>query len=269
MSRWEAPLAETNRCLYCEGSFVEQVNWTWTFGLSEEKLLCPDCEGKLIEIKEIGCEMCGRPVEKKGHEFVNSDVKLPARFVSKPTILCRDCVRWKEEAQGEGRSVQQRSLYVYNDYLQEVIARFKYRGDAKLATLFLKKLKVLARPLGKVDVVTVVPLSEERLWERGFNQAELLAEAFECEEVLARQGIYAKQSKRDRRERMAALEGAFRLSEEGGRIDWCGKRVLIIDDIYTTGATLRAAASVFYEHGVSGVCAVTVARAIGSLKNKG
>jgi len=249
--------------------FMEQVNWTWAWGLSEEKFLCPDCEGQLMKITAIGCEMCGRPVEEAGHAFVDAEVKLGAKFVLKPTMLCRDCLRWKEESHGEERSVQQRSLYVYNDYLQEVIARFKYRGDAALATLFLEKLKQVARSLGKVDLVTVVPLSEERLWERGFNQAELLAGGFEYQSVLVRQEGAAKQSKRDRRKRMEGLQGAFRLSEEGKKMDWCGKRVLIIDDIYTTGATLRAAASVFYEHGASGVFAVTVARATGRLKNKG
>ncbi len=248
---------------------MEEVNWTWALGLPEEKVLCPDCEGKLVNINEVGCEMCGRQVEKADHDFVDASVKLPATFVKEPVTLCRDCAKWKEAEKGEDRSVQQRSLYVYNDFLQEVMAQYKYRGDATLATLFSKKLKRLTRPLGKIDVVTVVPLSEERLWERGFNQAELLAGEFACCDVLQRRGETAKQSKRDRRERIAALQGAFRLSVEGEKWHWAGKRVLIIDDIYTTGATLRSASTVLYEAGAEKVFAVTVARATGALKNNG
>ncbi|WP_416147317.1 ComF family protein [Salipaludibacillus sp. HK11] len=271
MSRWGETLSETKRCLYCDTSFMEEVNWTWALGLSEEKLLCPSCDAKVVPIRAIGCEMCGRQVEKEDHDFVDSGVNLPATFRIKPSVLCRDCLRWKEEGQVGNRSVQQRSLYVYNDFLQEVMARFKYRGDAELATLFSQKLKGLVQSLGKLDAVTVIPLAGERLWERGFNQAALLAGELWYRDVLVRVGVSEKQSKRGRRERMSALQGVFRLSDEGGAVDWAGKRIVIVDDIYTTGATLRAAATVLYEAGALEVLAVTVARATGAvmLKNKG
>ncbi|PYZ92780.1 hypothetical protein CR194_14095 [Salipaludibacillus keqinensis] len=266
MTSWRDHLSETNRCLYCHEVFSGEVNWTWALGLSEEKLLCPACEGKLEEIKETGCDMCGRPVEQEGHEFVDSTVKRSASFVSKPQFLCRDCSRWGEEDRWKNHSLKHRALYSYNDFLQEVMATFKYRGDAEIATLFSGKLKKLAKSAGRIDVVTVIPLADDRLWERGFNQAELLAGAFRVRHLLVRTVSTEKQSKRDRRGRMAALEGAFRMSEEGERLELSGKRVLIVDDIYTTGSTLRSAASVMYEAGAVEVLAVTVARATGKLK---
>ncbi|MFD1639486.1 ComF family protein [Evansella tamaricis] len=72
-----------------------------------------------------------------------------------------------------------------------------------------------------------------------------------------------KQSKRGREERIASLEGAFQLAELAGGGCLKGKRVLIVDDIYTTGATIRSAAGVLYAGGAAEVCAVTVARSVG------
>ncbi|SES30298.1 ComF family protein [Salipaludibacillus aurantiacus] len=273
-------LSHTNRCLYCDTPFHEEISWRWAFGLTENQLLCPPCQNKLESITTIGCSMCGRPSVKKtgGSDpkgsappeigFVDPSVRLPNMFVKHPDVLCLDCKRWKDTGIWADHPLQHRALYVYNAHLQEVIARYKYRGDAKLSELFSGKLKKLTRSLGKIDTVTVIPLQEERLWERGFNQAELLAESFPVQHVLERTSSSDKQSKRDRSGRIAALKGAFSLSSAARQTDWQDKRVLIVDDIYTTGATLRAAAEVFYTEGASHVFTVTVARATGKIKRE-
>lgn len=269
--RWRDVVEATNRCVYCFERFHEDVSWSWMLGMKQASVLCPRCEGKMVQIDEISCEMCGRPSNrpsggKKDDIYIQSKVSLPPLFVTMPEHHCSDCLKWDNKDEEGNTTVQHRALYVYNSFMQEMIAKFKYRGDVEIAQLFSGKLKKLSRQLGEIDVVTVIPLKEDRLWERGFNQAALLAKEFALTEVLERTGTSEKQSKRDRQGRIEALEGAFCLSEKGKNIVWNGKRILIIDDIYTTGATVHAAARQFYIHGALEVFAITIARAEGSLK---
>jgi len=142
---------------------------------------------------------------------------------------------------------------------------FKYRGRA-----------VLAEPLGElmatyweqhpmpVDSVAPVPLHAARLRERGYNQAALLA----CEmarrtglavedHTLIRQRATASQVKLDARKRRENVRDAFYCSGD----DLAGKRVLLIDDVCTTGATLEACAVALYAGGARSVQALTLARA--------
>lgn len=259
--QWRDHVQASNRCVYCLERFHEDVSWSWMVGVTKENILCPDCTANMMRITEISCEMCGRSAS-------SNEGSLTASFTAKPEKLCQDCLTWEKYDSEEGVSmpVQHRALYTYTPFLQEIIARFKYRGDAEIARLFSGDLQKASKRLGKVEIVTVIPLMEERLWERGFNQGLLLAEQFPCVELLERTGATDKQSKRSRQERIEALDGVFRLSEKGKQFSLKSKRILLIDDIYTTGATLHAAARVFYSNGAKEVFALTIARATGSLK---
>ncbi|WP_147421978.1 ComF family protein [Salipaludibacillus neizhouensis] len=254
---WREHVQANNRCVYCLERFHEDVSWSWLLGITQESILCPDCAEKLERITDISCEMCGRPALSK-------EESRHASFKAEPEKQCHDCLLWK--GKGGIMPVQHRALYTYTPFLQEVIARFKYRGDAEIARLFSGDLKKASRELGHIDIVTVIPLMEERLWERGFNQGLLLAEKFPYVELLERTGAAEKQSKRHRQARIEALDGVFQLTEKGMNVSYDGKRILLIDDIYTTGATLHAAASVFYTNGAKEIFGLTVARATGSLK---
>lgn len=240
----------------------------------------------------ICCNMCGRPIKRKEEisEATNSKdkhnlttgakrrplmaspsptatIKLPPLFIKSPCHLCFDCQLWKTAPFSSKYPVQHRSLYTYNLFMQELLTKFKYRGDAKLADLFTDELKALTTSIGRIDCVTVIPLTEERLWERGFNQSALLAQAFPWEQLLQRKGSAGKQSKRGRKSRLAVFhDRIFELTKEARERVWKDKCILIIDDIYTTGATIRTAAELFYRKGAADVFSVTVARAVGQFK---
>lgn len=116
----------------------------------------------------------------------------------------------------------------------------------------------------RFDAVVPVPLHPARERERGFNQARLLAQivarrtAVPLREMLARTRYTTTQTAHDRAERMQNLQGAFRLRE---KMDVRGLRVLLIDDVLTTGSTLSECARVLKEGGATTVYAATAARA--------
>jgi ComF family protein len=114
------------------------------------------------------------------------------------------------------------------------------------------------------DVIVSVPLHPTRQRERGFNQAQLLAELLSarisvpCKLVLERIRYTTTQTALDRAERMENLHNAFRLRKNA---DVRGLNVLLIDDVLTTGSTLSECARVLKRAGANCVYAATAARA--------
>jgi ComF family protein len=115
-----------------------------------------------------------------------------------------------------------------------------------------------------VDVIVPVPLHADRLRERGYNQAALLAREMGGrlgiavdEKALLRRRPTAPQAKLDAKQRKDNVRDAFHCSSDA----LADKRVLLIDDVCTTGATLDACAIALYESGARSVQALTLARA--------
>ncbi|MDN4526120.1 ComF family protein [Fictibacillus fluitans] len=236
-----------NYCVYCHEAFFEPVSWQFIAGLSESLSFCEECSSSFEAINGECCRMCGRSFRL-----------FPEQYRQKQ--CCTDCVRWEEHEEWSGVLTKNRSLYVYNDFLRKVISTLKYRGDAELVqglkTPFCKLYKKEFR--GKM--IVPVPLSEERHYERGFNQARLMAELLGGEIVSPLERVIheKKQSKKSRKERLNIQENIFQASKEAGKVK--GKSILLIDDVYTTGATIRQAAKVLREAGALEVSSMTVGR---------
>ena len=144
---------------------------------------------------------------------------------------------------------------MYNDFLKEIIARYKFRGDYILAKAFSLFIKERLKDK-HFDYLVPIPLSGERLYERGFNQsAALIHEAgYTAKELLQR--IHSeKQSKKSRQERIHQKQ-VFELLPA----DIKNKSILLIDDIYTTGSTLYHAAKVLKTGGAASIYSLTLAR---------
>jgi ComF family protein len=158
-----------------------------------------------------------------------------------------------------------RSVVYFEGVLRQAMHWFKYRGRAVLAEplggLMAEYWKQHGEP---IDVVVPVPLHAARLRERGYNQAALLAREMARrvglvvdEQVLLRRRATASQVKLNADQRKENVRAAFCCSSDA----LAGKRVLLIDDVCTTGATLEACAIALREGGVHSVRALTLARA--------
>ncbi|WP_071393498.1 ComF family protein [Bacillus tuaregi] len=244
-------------CLVCFSEIIPQMGWNDLIATVKVQTICPSCKERWEEIRGETCRICGRPLEQLESRFIVGD-------------CCNDCVRWEEEPKWKGCLKKNHSIYHYNAFLQEVLARYKFRGDYILARLFTEQL--LQKLAGQsYDLLVPIPLSPERLQERGFNQAEaLLKEAgLPAAHILTR--IHGeKQSKKSRSERIHA-EQVFQLTEqtipvgEGSEQPQLiptvqGKNIILIDDVYTTGSTLRHAAKVLTVHGAASISSITIAR---------
>ncbi|MHC0037869.1 ComF family protein [Pseudoneobacillus sp. C159] len=216
------------------------MSWIDLIKKSGEEMLCSECLERLERIEGERCEICFRPLE----------LLEPRYRVGK---ICLDCCRWEEDNDYKGILNKNYSLYVYNEFLKEIIAKFKYRGDYALAKIFAKDIKKLIKE-SNPDLIIPIPLSNERLEERGFNQAEALITEAQVPLTKALTRFHSeKQSKKSRQERIH-LPQVFQTT-----IDISGK-VILVDDIYTTGSTLRHAARALKEAGATEIIAITVAR---------
>ena len=201
---------------------------------------CGPCWNALAKITSPKCPSCAIPVPVAG--------ALCIECLADPLPLAW-CEAWGE----------------YRDGLARLLQALKFRRhdflDDALASLMEESIR--ARDIG-FDAVVGVPMQRRKERRRGYNQAELLARALArridapCDmTLLAPRGERAAQSTLARRERALNVRGAFVASERAK-----GRSVLIVDDICTTAATLRACASALVEAGAARVCAVAVARAL-------
>jgi competence protein ComFC len=157
------------------------------------------------------------------------------------------------------------STAVFDGTIRKAIHELKYSRQRGFAEVLGKRLVNALCDLGwPVTALTAVPLHENRIKERGFNQAALLADYVAMElsipfhaNMVRRVRDTRQQVGLNARERQSNVNGAFEADQTIVR----GQKVVIIDDVYTTGATLRACASALREAGAIQVWALTVASA--------
>ncbi len=212
------------RCVGCgnEGSFV-----------------CACCEASLPRLTSPLCSSCGQPL-------AGSD-------------RCPQCRTWRPETDGI------RSPFAFDGVLRQAIYQFKYGH-----------FKALAAPLGQllgsylqkeplpVDVVVPVPLHSSRERDRGYNQAALLAAELgrECGLPVVGDCLVRLRHTRPQVRTAGALERQHNLAGAFGCLDQRleGQRVLLVDDVCTTGATLSSCAAALKKAGASLVWGLALAR---------
>lgn len=200
------------------------------------------------------CPFCGK-VLNKGEEGV--------------CALCPTILPWTEES--NSKTVNHCAVCLsplwYRDSVPDAIERYKFDGGREHAKLFGMLIAQCLgdRWHGPVDVITWAPLSKERFQERGYDQAELLArrvgELAGIPVVPALEKIEQTETQsqlEDDEERRANVAGAYRALPG---TDLSGKRLVLVDDIVTSGATLAECAARLREAGAASVVALTFARA--------
>lgn len=184
---------------------------------------------------------------------------------SRGPVLCRTC-RFALVARPAPRAPGDIVVVTgYTGRVRDVLLGLKYQNRRPVAAHVAGLLAGrLGRTADDVDVVTWAPTSARRRHDRGFDQAELIARAvaahlgLPCRRLLERDGANEPQTGRSRRDRLAGP--AFRASPKVA-----GRRVLVIDDIVTTGATLQSAAAALQRAGARHVGLAAVAATPGCL----
>ncbi len=211
--------------------------------------LCETCVASFRRIALPICRSCGQTL------------LLPAE-PSENEPVCRDCA--------EGRFAFQfaRSFGVYEGALARAIVLIKYERIEPLGSFFAAPLLELVRiepRLLAADVVVPVPLHRQSRRDRGYNQVDLFARPLAHRLRLPYRPILLVRSRSrpqkhllSQEERWEAVRGAFAM-RPGGRVD--NLRVLLLDDVMTTGATLDACARALREAGAMSVLGLTIARA--------
>jgi ComF family protein len=203
---------------------------------------CVDCWRSLTFLPDVGCAQCRTPMEIAG-------------------MTCARCLATPPAHD------QVIAAVAYGDIAKSIALKFKYGRRIGLSRTIAGFLKGKAAHYPEALLIPV-PLHRRRLWSRGFNQSVLIAKDVSREnghhvalDVLKRTKATPMLGTLSARERAKAVRGAFSLSEDAKAI-CAGKTILLVDDIYTSGATANACAKLLKKAGAAHVHVMCWARVL-------
>lgn len=231
--------------------------------------ICEDCLASFAPIADPLCACCGRPQppapDQPAPTAASPQPTAPAPQTRAP--VCRLC---RAQTFAFARA---RNWAAYNESLTAAIMLLKYEEVTRLGDFFAARLAELHARLHdrdsaawRADVVVPVPLHADRRRERGYNQADMIARPLAKRLKLPfRPYLLARTKPRparlvlSRTEHWESVRGAYTL-REGSRVDKL--RILLVDDVMTTGATLDSCSRALLKAGAAEVVALTVARVV-------
>lgn len=219
-----------HHCLLCEQP------------VADVQQFCQACFKKFRFVTEPRCQKCGLP--------------FPADVGQGET--CWDC------EQQPPAFTAARAVWLYDDAARAVILPFKHADRLEFSPRLVKYLFEQVQDwLPQLDMVIPIPLHWWRLWQRGYNQSAIVAMALAkmigktyAPEALRRRLATRSQGGLTRPERWANLRGVF--TAKASLIQ--GRRILLVDDVMTTGATLNSGAETLLKQGAKEVYALALAR---------
>lgn len=218
--------------------------------VDEPGSLCPPCWDAVTFLGAPACACCGTPFE-----YDAGDGALCAACIRRPPVYERA-----------------RAVLAYDDASRSMVLGFKHGDRTEAAPAFGRWLaRAGADLLAEADIIAPVPLHWTRFWRRRYNQSALLAQALAraarpirghlpvIPDLLVRRRRTPPQGGLGAAGRARNVRGAFRLKPKfQGRLR--GARVLLVDDVFTTGATVEACAGVLLRAGAGAVDVLTLAR---------
>jgi ComF family protein len=212
--------------------------------------ICEECLASFVRMQAVACTVCGRPLVGFG-----SAPEQP--------LLCPAC---QDHTYAFERA---RSFALYEGALVKAIVLLKFEQIQPLAGWFAQRLTEVVgneKEALAADVVVPVPLHHQREKERGYNQAALLSKPLAKMLRLPHKAVLLMRTRPrpdknilSLEERWESVRGAF-ATRPGSQVD--NQRVLLVDDVMTTGATLDACSRALREAGAKSVIGLTVARAV-------
>ena len=221
--------------------------------VSEQGLISASVWAGLDFISKPSCVRCGYPFEvlQQGNDDDSHNQ------------LCNECLDHEPEFETA------RSAIIYNDMARKLITGFKHADHLHILPSFLPWLITAGTDIWpKADMFIPVPLHPWRLIKRRYNQAAIIADALAkhmnrpCYKAVLKRVRYTRsQGHMSRSEREENMKNAFAVPDKKcALID--GKSVVLVDDVHTTGATVRSCAKILLESGASSVHIITIARAL-------
>ena len=205
----------------------------------DDEYLCDSCKAAVVVNDGTRrCEKCSRPLVAEERFCPTCTMGEPPRF---------------------DRAV---SAALYSGEMVKMIHRFKFGRQAEYAEYFGELLAKASADLPECDVIVPVPIRGDKIAERGYNQCDLLGKSLHSHtkvpvaNVLARLSSARDQVGLSGKERRECVRGTVRVID---RATVKGKRVLVVDDVLTTGATLSECARVLKAAGCTAVYGLTVA----------
>ncbi len=195
--------------------------------------ICPECRKKIKFIKEPRCKRCSKPINSHEAEF------------------CFDCSK-KTFSYEKGMA-----LCVYDKIMKTSITNFKYNNRREFADFYVDEIvDRFEREIMQInpDALIPIPIHSSKLKKRGFNQAELLAEKIGkrlnipvYSHILLRNRKTEAQKELNEKQRLKNLENAFIFCKNGVELN----KVILIDDIYTTGSTIEVCTKLLNNNNIS------------------
>ncbi len=202
-------------------------------------VLCPDCRDRTAVITDDYCTKCGTPLKES---------------------FCQSC------AEHDYVFSFSRSVYQYGDVIQALIHELKYQGFNSPAKFLAEGMQSYTKDnheYAGYDLVMSVPLHRVRKRERGYNQSELIARKLArsldipYSEPVQRKYYTQSQTLLSSEERKHNLKDAFR-----ARKNLQGKKIILVDDVFTTGSTVNEISKTLREAGASKIAVITASRAV-------
>lgn len=205
---------------------------------------CSFCEAKIQPNPEPYCMKCGRPMPVSGD-------------------ICDECRK------SDFYFSMARSACLYEGILKELIHLFKYRGKITLSKIFSRRMAELLKSnayiIDGIDLVTSVPMHRKQVMDRDFNHANVLAAriakkaGIRFADTLEKHRATRRQNELSREERLSNLAEAFRVRKDASL---GGLRLLLVDDVMTTGSTCSVCAKALLDAGCAEVRCLTLARGL-------
>lgn len=242
------------RCMACDRLFLNAERTpdraggeTEDFAVVMAPYFCSRCRNRWTRVTSPLCQRCGLVFKSRAGE----------------DHLCGRCL------DRPGHYTMARAAGIYDQSLRTAIHQLKFRGAAHLAEPLGRLLAGVFRKHwhpGEIDLIAPVPLHRRRFRHRGFNQAYLLVRRWRpaagCtidRELLIRARATASQRGLTRDQRRRNIKNAFAVRRPGRS---AGLRILLVDDVFTTGATADACARALVRDGARRVDVLTLARAL-------
>lgn len=206
----------------------------------KEQGFCKLCSKKIKRVDDNCCVICGKPIKKSQEEY------------------CRDCKKKRHFF------VQNKALYLYQTPMREAMYRLKYGNRRCYADVFAREA---AEKYGdwisknKVEAIVPIPMFKRKERARGYNQAAVLAHELQRQTGIPVRNDYVlrvrnsiPQKNLNNLERKNNVKNAFKIKQKGVKL----KKILLIDDIYTTGSTMDEVSRVLLASGVEKIYGLSI-----------